>query len=213
MKITIWGDFACPFCYLGEKQLEDTIRQLGMESEVGIKFRAYELDPEAPEIPVESMTEHFMSSHEVPEEDAVKQMEHITKMASRIGLEYNLKGVQVCSTLDAHRLMKYAAETVSAADVLKLNFALFRANFVLNLRLSDRKVLCDIAAEIGLDREKVEEMLNSDKYIAEIREDEKALDKSDFEFIPYMVFNDSTVLQGVLTPGKLKNALKGEGLS
>ena len=211
MKITIWGDFGCPFCYMGEKQLDDTISLLVLESATEIEYRAYELDPEAPEIPVETMTEHFMSTHGISEEDALKQMEHISRMASRAGLEYNLRGVQVCNTLDAHRLMKFSAATASPGTTAKLNFALFHANFVENLRLSDRNVLCDIAEKNGLDRSEVKKMLESDRFITEVREDEKALDARDYEYIPYLLFEDSEVLQGVLTPGKLKNALRGGG--
>lgn len=208
MEITIWGDFACPFCYLGETQLEKVIKDLGKEKDVRIRFKAYQLDPEAPLVPVETMTEHFMAAHEQSEEEARKQMDQVERMASRAGLKYNLAGVQVCSTFDAHRLMKYAQATASYETVLRLNFALFRANFVENLRLSDREVLADIAASVGIKHDEAESILNSEAYAEEVKADVAALNgREDFEYVPYMVFEGGQVLQGVVSPGALKKAL------
>lgn len=207
MEIKIWGDFACPFCYIGETQLEKVIKELGKE-DVKIQFMSYEIAPDAPVIPVESMTQHFMDGHDQTEEEAKKQMERVTKMAARVGLDYNLATAQVCNTFDAHRLMKYAQDSASPETVLKLNFKLFHANFIENLRLSDRGVLLTIAEMCGLDRNSVEAVLESEMYGEQVRAEEKELDeKADFEFVPYMVFEDGTVLQGVISVGAMKKAL------
>lgn len=208
MEITIWQDFACPFCYLGETQLEEVINKLGVADSVTFRFKAYQLDPDAPGIPVESMTQHFMSEHGNTEEEAQHLMERITKMASRVGLEYNLAEVKVCNTFDAHRLMKYAQAKASQATVVKLNFDIFHANFIENLRLSDRDVLLAIAEKCGLDKVEVKSMLESDDYAQQVREEEKEInDRKDFELIPYMLFDDKVVLQGVISPGTMKKAL------
>lgn len=208
MDIKIWGDFACPFCYIGETQLEKVIEELGKKEDVNIRFMAYQLDPDAPVIPVESMTQHFMAGHDQTEEEAKKQMERITKMAARVGLEYNLPYAQVCNTFDAHRLMKYAQDSASPKEVVKLNFKLFHANFVENLILSDRGVLLAIAEMCGLDRNSVEAVLESEMYGDQVKAEVKELEeKADFEFVPYMVFDDATVLQGVISAGAMKKAL------
>ncbi|MDE6335485.1 MAG: DsbA family oxidoreductase [Muribaculaceae bacterium] len=208
MEIKIWGDFACPFCYIGETQLEKVINESGKKEDMKIRFMAYQLDPDAPVIPVESMTQHFMDGHDQTEEEAKKQMERITKMAARVGLEYNLADAQVCNTFDAHRLMKYAQDSATSEIVEKLNFKLFHANFVENLRLSDRGVLLAIAEMCGLDRNSVEAVLESEMYGDQVKAEAKELDeKADFEFVPYMVFDDATVLQGVISVGAMKKAL------
>lgn len=208
MEIKIWGDFACPFCYMGETQLDETINALGKKDDVTIRFMAYQLDPEAPQSPEETMTQHFMSEHKETEEEALAQMDHITRMASRARLKLNLAGVKVCNTLDAHRLMKYACQIYSKDTVLALNFALFRANFVDNLRLSDKEVLLSIAEECGLDRNQTEAVLNSDAYADQVKEEAALLkDRKDFDYIPFMEFEDGTVLQGVVSPGALKKAI------
>lgn len=207
MKIEIWGDFACPFCYMGETTLEKVIGDLGLGEKVEIEFHAFELDPKAPVKPVQTMTEHFMSEHKQTEEEAVKQIEHITKMASRVGLDYNLKDAQVCSTFDAHRLMKYAKDNISPENVVKLNFALFHANFIENKLLSDRNLLKEIGETVGLNGNGIEAMLNTDSYTDEIRQDEAELEEKKFDYIPYMLFDDGQVLQGVISSGALKKVL------
>ena len=210
MNIKIWGDFACPFCFIGETQLENIIKESGSEDKSTIQFMAYELDQEAPEIPVETMLQHFMNAHDMTEEEAKSQMQHITKMASRLGLAINLEGVKVCNTFDAHRLMKYAAATASQATVINLNFALFKANFIDNLRLSDKKVLVEIAESAGLNRREVEKMLDTQAYGEKVRSEEMEAESRNLEYVPYMLFDDKTVLQGVISNGAMKKALAGE---
>ena len=164
MEIKIWADFACPYSYLGEKQLMDIIEKEGLTDKVSIHFLSYQLDPSAPVIPVETMTQHFMDGHKFTLEETEHLMERITKMASRVGLDYKLATTQVCSTFDAHRLMEYARTVASQETVIKLNFTLFHANFIENLRLSDHDVLLSIAENCGLDKTAVQAVLESDEY-------------------------------------------------
>ena len=208
MEIKIWADFACPYSYMGEKQLMDIIEKQDLTDKISLRFLAYQLDPKAPVVPVETMTQHFMDGHKFTAEETEHLMERITKMASRVGLDYKLASTQVCSTYDAHRLMVYVQETVSQAVAIDLNFALFHANFIENLRLSDHNVLLSIAEKCGLNSDEVKAVLDSDLYGDRVRAEEKEVDeRKDFDLIPYMVFNDTTVLQGVISPGAMKKAL------
>lgn len=207
MKIEIWGDFACPFCYMEETRLEQVAAKSGISEKIEIEFKAYELDPKSPVIPRHSMQYSFEKGHDLTPEEALKQMAQITRLASHLGLEYHLEGVKVCNTLDAHRLMKYCAAKYDHATVIKLNFALFKANFTENQMLSDHNVLKGIATSVGMDAEGVETLLSGTEYTAEVRADEAAADKMDLEYIPYMLFPGGKVLQGVMSNGAIKQAL------
>ena len=208
MEIKIWADFACPYSYIGETQLMEIIRQHGDTDNVNIRFLSYQLDPKAPVIPTESMTQHFMDGHKFTLEQTEHLMERITAMAARVGLDYKLATTQVCSTFDAHRLMEYAQENTSQETVIQLNFALFHANFIENLRLSDHDVLLSIAEKCGLDTSAVKNVLDSDSYGEQVKAEEMEIDRrKDFDLIPYMLFNDSTPLQGIISPGAMKKAL------
>ena len=208
MNIKIWADYACPYSYMGEKQLMDIIEKLGLSDKVKIQFLSYQLDPNAPVIPVETMTQHFMDGHAYTAEQTQHLMEKITKMAARVGLDYHLATTQVCNTFDAHRLMEYVQATSSQATAIKFNFALFHANFTENLRMSDHNVLMSIAEKCGLDCAAVKAVLESDEYAAQVKAEEEEVDqRKDFDLIPYMLFDKTTVLQGVITPGEMKKAL------
>lgn len=210
MKIEFWGDFACPFCYMGEHMLETVLKERSEAGEVGaeVRLRAYELDPEAPAVPEESMEQHFSSSHGISLEEARDQMARIVKMAARSGLECNLEGMQVCSTFDAHRLMKLAYEVAGAETAMRLSHAFFHANFVDNKRLSDHEVLKDIAVSVGLDPSEVDSVLKSDRYGDAVRADEKEADDLGLEFVPYLRFPEGRVLQGVLSVGAIRKSFQ-----
>lgn len=209
MKILIWSDFQCPFCYMGEKMLEMALDGMELSEPVEIEYRAYQLDAEAPAVPCESMTEHFMGGHEMTREQAEARMAKITRMASGVGLQYNLAGVKVCNTLDAHRLMKYAATILSPGKLKRLNFSLFKANFVDNLLLSDRQVLVELASGVGLETTDVLQMLQGDAYVDAVRRDEEEIDaRADFEFVPYMLLGNGAVLQGVMSEKSLRDWLQ-----
>ena len=214
MKIYIWSDFQCPFCYMGEKMLEQVIDSIDLPKPVEIVFKSYQLDPQAPEIPLESMTQHFMSSHDMTLVEAEKRMEKISDRAASIGLHYHLSGVRVCNTRDAHRLMKYASERISPGKMKRLNAAIFKANFEDNLLLSDSEVLAEIGVSVGLERKAVLTMLESDAYLEAVESDQQELEsKADFDFIPYMLSSSGAVMQGILNKEKLtlwlRNALAG----
>lgn len=210
MEIKIWADFACPYSYMGEKQLMDIIEKQGLADKVKIRFLSYQLDPNAPAVPVETMTQHFMDGHKFTAEETEHLMARITKMASRLGLDYRLATTQVCSTFDAHRLMEYAQAKYPQETCIKLNFAIFHANFIENLRLSDHGVLLSIAEKCGLNAVEAKAVLESDEYGDQVKAEEKEVDaRPDFDLIPYMVFDGTDVLQGVISPGAMKKALAG----
>ncbi|MBD5370224.1 MAG: DsbA family oxidoreductase [Bacteroides sp.] len=210
MKIKIWSDFQCPFCYMGETRLEGVLGDMELTEPVEIVYKAYQLDPEAGDEPKETMTEHFMAGHDLTQEEAGKRMAKITAMAARVGLAYDLPGVKVCSSMGAHRLMKFAASRLSPGRLKKLNFHLFKANFEENLLLADHNVLADIAAGVGLAREEVLDMLSGDEYKADVMADQRELDsREDFEFVPYMLAGNGAVVQGVVTDHQLHDWIEG----
>ncbi|MDE7380611.1 MAG: DsbA family oxidoreductase [Muribaculaceae bacterium] len=208
ITLAIWADFACPYSYLEEKQLFDIIKKENLSDNLKVKFLSYQLDPDAPVIPEVTMTQHFMDNHKYTEEQTEHLMKKITAMASHVGLDYKLATTQVCSTFDAHRLMEYAQKFASQETVINLNFALFHANFIQNMRLSDHQVLLSIAEKCGLDRKSVAAVLTSDEYSNQVKNDEAEIDRrKDFNLIPYMVFNNTTTLQGVISQEAMEVAL------
>ncbi|MDE6308886.1 MAG: DsbA family oxidoreductase, partial [Muribaculaceae bacterium] len=173
MTLTIWSDFACPYCYIGETRLERAIEELGIKDDVQIDYRAFELDPTAPKEVVTSTPERFATKYRLSLEAAKQQIEQISDLGKELGIDFRYATTQYSNTRDAHRLMKLAEAKYDRATVARLNETLFKAYFVENLILSDHKVLLDKALQAGMKEPEVKEVLDSEMYDDEVRFDER----------------------------------------
>lgn len=207
--IQIWSDFACPFCWIGEKRLNDAIKELGVENEVKITYRAFELDPNAPIKPKEGTTsEGLAKKYGISEEEAKNRIAAIEKMAKDVHLDMNFKNVKRTSTFDAHRLMKFAETNYEQSIVDALNFSLFFAYFTKNESLADRKLLLKLAEEAGLDATQSNEVLNSDLFARDVRYDEQEAMDRGVHGVPYMVFDGEFAVPGAISVDDCKKALR-----
>lgn len=210
MTLTIWSDFACPYCYIGETRLQRAIEELGLQNDVVIDFRAFELDPTASKEVVSSTPERFAQKYRLSLEDAKEQIEQISALGRELGIDFRYATTQYSNTRDAHRLMKLAEAKYDRETVGRLNEALFKAYFVENLVLADHKVLLDKAVGVGMDEADVKEVLDSDKYDDEVRFDEREAMMRGVRGVPYVVFNGNFAVPGAMTIDSFKSALQRE---
>ncbi|MBQ3394211.1 MAG: DsbA family oxidoreductase [Oscillospiraceae bacterium] len=164
MKITYWSDYACPWCYIGVSRLKNAIKELGVESLVTLKMRAYQLDPGAPLKAESDNITKAAARFGVSKEEAMAKMRQMFDMAKANGIEFNYATARNTNTFDAHRLTKLAE---SKGDEKLLNAMidrLYKAYFTDNLELADHETLVALAKEAGLDETEVREMLAGDKY-------------------------------------------------
>ena len=208
MTITIWSDFACPYCYIGEERLTKAVEELGMTDDVKIDFRAFELDPTAPKEVTTTTPERFAMKYRLSVPDAEKQIEQISALGREIGIDFRYATTQYSNTFDAHRLMKLAEHEYDYKTVLKLNHLLFDAYFTKNLVLADHTVLEAIAKEAGMDQNKVKEVLDSDRYADDVRMDEREAQMRGVHGVPYMVFNGEFAVPGAMSVEGMKSALQ-----
>ncbi|MBD5235049.1 MAG: DsbA family oxidoreductase [Barnesiella sp.] len=210
MTITIWSDFACPYCYIGETRLQQAIEQLGMTDDVVIDYRAFELDPYAPKEVTTTTPERFATKYRLTVPQAEAQIEEISSLGREVGIDFRYATTQYSNTRDAHRLMKMAEAEYDRATVGRLNEALFAAYFTENLVLADHKVLVDKAVSVGMDEKAVREMLDSERYADEVRFDEREAAMRGVRGVPYMVFNGGFSVPGALSTESFKQALQRE---
>ncbi|MDE7179726.1 MAG: DsbA family oxidoreductase [Muribaculaceae bacterium] len=210
MTLTIWSDFACPYCYIGETRLQNAIRDLGLEDQVNIDFRAFELNPDAPKEVEGPTPERFAMKYRLPLEAAKEQIEQISQLGRDLGIDFNYMTTQYSNTRDAHRLMKLAEAKYDRETVGRLNEALFQAYFVENLVLADHKVLLDKAVGVGMNEAEVKEVLESDKYDDEVRFDEREAMMRGVRGVPYIIFNGDFAVPGAMTEDGFKSALRRE---
>lgn len=207
MNITIWSDFACPYCYIGETRLMRAIDELGLNDEVVIDYRAFELDPTAPKEVTTTTPERFAMKYRLTLDGAKEQIEQISSLGRELGIDFRYATTQYSNTRDAHRLMKLAEAKYDRATVGRLNEALFAAYFTENLVLSDHKVLMDKALSVGMKEEDVKAVLESDMYDDEVRFDEREAAMRGVRGVPYILFNGDFAVPGAMSIDSFKSAL------
>lgn len=208
MNITIWSDFACPYCYIGETRLEKAIEELGMTDEVKIDYRAFELDPTASKEVTGPTNERFAMKYRLSVPQAEEQIEQISSLGREEGIDFRYATTLYSNTFDAHRLMKLAEAKYDYATVKRLNTLLFDAYFTKNLVLADHKVLEAVAKEAGMDEKEVREVLAGDQYSDDVRFDEREASMRGVRGVPYMVFNGEFAVPGAMTVDGMKSALQ-----
>lgn len=203
MKIDIWSDVACPWCYVGKRNLETALAELDLE-DVEVRWRAFELDPGAPTSTTRSMAEILAAKYQVSAEEAEEMNRRMTSVASKAGLEYHLDDVKLGNSFDAHRLAKMAEEVGRGSDAAE---ALFHAYFVEGRRISEHATLIEIGTEIGLEAEEVALMLDSDRYAEDVRGDEEIAREAGFGGVPTYVIDGKFALPGAQPPETLVRIL------
>ena len=208
--IMIWSDFACPFCWIGEKRLMDAIRELGVENEIRITYRAFELNPNAPIKPENNgdTKEALAAKYGITVQEAQKRIEAIEKAGKDIHLDLNFAKVKRTSTFDAHRLMKFAETNYEQKITDALNYSLFAAYFSKNESLADRRLLLKLAEEAGLDATQSNEVLNSDLYANDVRYDEREAAERGIHGVPYLVFDGEFAIPGAVSTDDFKTAIR-----
>lgn len=208
-KITIWSDFACPFCYIGERRLQNAIKQLGREDKFEITYKAFELNPEAPKNPISSLpvVERLAKKYHISTEEAQRRIDSINAQGREIGIDFRFDSVKSSNTFDAHRLMKLAEAKYDEEIVEKLNNALFSAYFTKNLSLANNDVLLEIGLEAGLKEEDIMRTLDTNEYNIDVRRDENEASYMGITGVPYIVFNNKYAVPGAVSTDDFKSVL------
>lgn len=208
-KIEIWSDYACPFCWIGEKRLNDAIRELDAEDDVEIIYRAFELDPNASVKPAEGTTaERLARKYSITVEEAEKRIKGIQEMAEDVGLTMKFDSVKSSNTFDAHRLMKFAEDQYEAPVYEGLNELLFKAYFTDNKSLSDHKLLLKLAEEVAMDPTQCNEVLQRDYYAEQVRFDEREAAERGVHGVPYFLFEGKYAVPGCISTDDFKKVLR-----
>lgn len=198
MKIEIWSDIACPFCYIGKRKLEKALAQFPNRDNVELVWHSYELDPELPKDSYKKgMYNYFAEKYGVSVEEARATMGKTVAIAKEVGLNYDFENLIVANTSDALRLIKLAKEQGVATETEEI---LFDAYFVKGLDISDRKTIIELGVSIGLEENAIVSLLDSDKYLDEIRQDiEYSENTLNLEYIPFYVFNNKEMVEGSIS--------------
>lgn len=205
MEIVMWADLQCPFCLVGEANLQNAIKELGLEGQVKLDIKSYEVHRPQDGEGDKEMLQIFQDKEGFTKEGAIAHIADLNKMEKdEAGIIMDFGKCHESTDFDAHRLYKYAMDHGKGAEVRDL---LHKAYFIDHKVLADIHTLLDVADEAGLDAEDVNHMLYSDLYKREVLEDEMEFRALGIESVPYFII-DTEVVPEHLTKEKMMDVLK-----
>lgn len=191
MNIILWADLQCPFCYAGETNLQNAIRELGLEDQIQMDIKTFQIHRPEDGHGEKPLIQIFQDKEGFSSEGAKKQAKSIDDMLkNEANIDMDFGQVRESVDLDAHRLYKFACIKGCGETVRNL---LHQAYFHDHAILEDRNVLLKIAEEAGLDAAEAGEMLESDLYKREIRNDEMEAAALGIESVPYFIVGTEVV--------------------
>jgi predicted DsbA family dithiol-disulfide isomerase len=218
IKIEIWSDIVCPFCFVGKKKMEQAITKLNAEDKVEIIWHSFQLDPEFPmnsSIP----SYQYLSERKGYPIDQIKSMSaQLAIQGKDYGIDFQFDNSLNFNTIDAHRLLQWA-KTLGKANELKEAFMV--AHFSNGADLSNKQNILTVVKNTGLDTEKAKQVLDTDAYTQEVEQDIYQSKQLGIRGVPYFLINEKEVISGAqqdgvfestinaalqnLTPSKIKN--------
>ncbi|OCA87122.1 DsbA family oxidoreductase [Pseudobacillus wudalianchiensis] len=193
MEISIWSDFVCPFCYIGKRRLEEALDKFPYKEKVTIRFKSFELAPDAPKETSKTIHEALAEKYGMSIQQAKAANANVAEQAKTVGLTFNFENMKPANTLDAHRLAKFAVEKGKGAELTE---RLLKAYFTDSLPISDADTLTEIAGTVGLNKEEVRSFLKENRLTEEVRADEAEARQIGVQGVPFFVFNNKYAVSG-----------------
>jgi predicted DsbA family dithiol-disulfide isomerase len=192
MKVEIYSDVACPWCYIGKRRFEKALAAFPQRSDVEVIYKPYQLDPAAPakSAPVlERLQRKFGAL-------AGSMMQRVTDTARDEGIEMNFDRALAANTLTAHRLLWLAEREYGSSVQQDLAEALFDAHFSQGGDIADHDPLTELAVSAGMDRARVADFLRSSEGTDEVKAEIRGAQEMGITAVPTFIFDDRYAVQG-----------------
>jgi predicted DsbA family dithiol-disulfide isomerase len=184
IKVDIWSDIQCPWCYIGKRRFEAGV--VAASAHVEVEYHSFELAPDTPLDFVGSPIDYLVQRKGIPRERAVAMNDHVTRLAAEVGLEYHLDRAKQVNTVRAHELLHFAK---ASGRQLELVERLFRAYFTESRNLGSIPELVSLAADVGLDPGEAERVLTARTYLAAVKADVRQAARYGIQGVPFFVIN------------------------
>ncbi len=205
MKVEVWSDISCPFCYLGKKKFEQALSQFPERAFIELEWKSFQLNPGL-ETNTDISIYEYLSAEKGLESADVKQMtNYATQAAAQAGLQYNFDKVVVANTFKAHRMLHYAKEKGLQSEVKE---RLFRANFTDGENVDDTPTLLRLGQEAGLDYVALKAILDNGTYSAEVQADINEARQLGIHSVPYFIFDRKLAVSGAQDPATFLQTLE-----
>lgn len=193
IKIEIWSDIMCPYCYLGKKAYNKALESFEHQELISVEWKAFELNPKIPKGKVYTLREYFDEYYGMPEGKVNAMLRNLQSISDTLGVPNGMEQALVANTRDAHRLIKLATEQGKGDKMAEL---LSEAYFVNGLNYGDAGVLTDLGVQAGLNAEEITALLKSDRFNYEVIQDVHEAANLGIDTVPFFLFNRTLGVRG-----------------
>ena len=193
MKVEIWSDVMCPFCYIGKRRFENALQQLSFRDEIDIEWKSFQLDPSMQHEPGKTIHEYLAERKGFSVQKAKELNNQVTSMAAAEGLKYDFDKAVVANSFDAHRFSHLAAKH-GKGDAAEES--LFKAYFSEGKNIADRDTLVQLGIDIGLDAADVKQALEGNAYAQEVEQDIAEATTLGIRGVPFFVIDRKYAVSG-----------------
>jgi len=209
MRVEIWSDVVCPWCYVGKRRFEQALATFPHADEVELVWRSFELDSQAPTERTGDYAVRLGEKYGCSVERAQEMIDTMTAAGAEDGLDLRFDRARVGNTFDAHRLLHWAddrgANERGVQDALKER--LMRATFTEGEPIGDSATLVRLAEEVGLDGSEAQDVLGSDRYSAAVRDDQERARAYGISGVPFFVVDEKFGVSGAQPADVLRQVL------
>lgn len=193
MKIEIWSDIMCPFCYIGKRRFDAALAQFAHKDEITVEWKSFMLSPELQTDPTKNINQ-FLSEHKgISVEEAAGMNDYVTNMAAQAGLTYHFDKAVVANTFNAHRFLHFAKQYGKQTEAEEM---LFAAYFTEGKNIDDAQTLIAISASLGLDAAKFTNAMGSGAYTEDVIADINEAQELGIRGVPFFVINRQYAING-----------------
>jgi len=195
MKVEVWSDIMCPFCYIGKRHYETAINQFPDRNNIDLEWKSFQLDPTIPKTfaKKQNLFEYLADSKGISVQQSMQMHQKVLNMASQAGLNFQFDNAVVANSFDAHRIIQMA-KTKGLGDEAEERF--FKAYFTEGKDLANCKILSLVGNEIGLNDDEINLALTDDLYAYKIKRDVKEADAIGISGVPFFVFYRKFAVSG-----------------
>ncbi len=193
MKIEIWSDVMCPFCYIGKRKLEQALEVFPHKNTVEIEWKSFQLNPYAEYNPEKDIYDTLAEIKGQSREWAISMHQYVKEMAAKVGLHFDFDQAKIANTWDAHRMLQLSKKYNLGNEMEE---RLFRAYFTEGAIISDHSTLIQLANEVGLNPEEAKKILENDDFTQEVQEDLQTAKQFGINGVPFFGFNRKYGISG-----------------
>jgi len=193
MKVDIWSDTRCPFCFIGKRNFEKALQTFSQNDKVEVNWHSFQLDPNMKNDLTKNHYEYLSEIKGFPMPQIMQMHENLIQSGKNAGVEFNFDDVKVSNSFKSQMLVQLAKEKGKANEMEEL---LFEAYFKQGKDIDDVAVLCSIGKEIGLTNEEVGNAVHSPEIAKLVKNDIFAANSLGIKGVPFFIFNEKYGVSG-----------------